>query len=90
MDEKFLDDRICEQLGGQLGYPLLAGRLAELDLEPLALPHPGNLPEPQSSAGTGDGLTLGVMDLGLQHDVDDYLGHTGRVDERVCSPELAT
>ena len=72
---EFLDNRICEQLGGELTDPLSAGRLAELDLEALALPYPGDLAETQPTAGACDGLTLRVVDLGLQHDVDNESGH---------------
>src|SRR5215467_6395075 len=81
MDEEFLDDRICQQLGCQLGHPLLARRLAELDLEPLALPDARNLAKTKSPAGTGDGLTLRVVDFRLQHHVDDESRHMGTVRE---------
>jgi len=82
MDRKFLNDRIREQLSRQLCYPLLAGRLAEFDLEPLALPDPGHLAKPKAAAGTRDGLTLGVVDLRLQHHVDDESRHTRTVREQ--------
>ena len=72
---EFLDNRICQQLGGELTDPLGTGRLAELDLEPLALAHAGDLAETQPSASARDGLALRVVDLGLQHHVDNESGH---------------
>ena len=62
MNREFLDDRVRQQLGGKLGDPLLRRLLAQLYLEPLALPDPGD-------------LALGVVDLRLQHHVDDESGH---------------
>jgi hypothetical protein len=72
---EFLDNRICQELGGELTDPIGAGRLAELDLEPLALAHAGHLAETQALACPGDGLALRVVDLGLQHHVDNESGH---------------
>jgi hypothetical protein len=72
---EFLDNRICEQLRGKLADPLRAGRLAELDLEPLALPHAGDLAETKPVTGAGDGLALRVVDLRLEHHVDNESGH---------------
>ena len=51
------------------------GRLGELDLEPLALADPCDLIEAEPAAGAGDGLALRVVDLRLQHHVDDESGH---------------
>ena len=75
MNREFLDDRVRQQLGGKLGDPLLRRLLAQLYLEPLALPDPGDLAEAQAPAGTGNRLALGVVDLRLQHHVDDESGH---------------
>ena len=84
MDRKFLDDWIRQQLRRQLCNPLRAGRLAEFDLEPLALPDPGYLAEPETPAGARDRLPLRVVDLRLQHHVDDESRHTGTVREHGC------
>ena len=75
MNGEFLDHRVREQLRGQLGDPLLRHRLGELDLEPLALADPGDLAEAEAPAGAGDRLALRVVDLGLQHHVDDESRH---------------
>ncbi len=72
---EFLYDRIRQQLCGKLGDPILRDRLGELDLEALALAHPGDLAEAEAPAGAGDRLALRVMDLGFQHDVDDESRH---------------
>jgi hypothetical protein len=98
VDCEFFDDRIRQQFGGQFGDSnrrtrLLAAafaRLRNLNFEPLALADRDHFGEAKSVACPGDRLSLGVMDLRLQHDVDDYLGHTGRVDERARTPERAT
>ena len=75
MDRKFLNNRICQQLRGELGNPLLRRWLTELDLEPLALAHAGYLAEPKPPASPGDCLALRIMDLGLEHHVNDESGH---------------
>jgi len=72
---EFLDNRICEELGRELTDPIGAGWLAEFDLEPLALAHAGHLIETQPMASPGDGLALRIVDLGLQHHVDNESGH---------------
>jgi hypothetical protein len=72
---EFLDNRICQELGGELTDPIGAGGLAELDLEPLALAHAGHLAETEPVASPGDGLALRIVDLGLQHHVDNESGH---------------
>src|SRR5215469_5228097 len=46
-----------------------------------APPYAGNLVETEATARTGDRITLRVVDLGLQHHVDDDFRHTGRVRE---------
>src|SRR5579871_3535459 len=83
VDCEFLNDRICQQFGGQFGHPIrrlacrLRGFLAGyLDFEALALANRDDLSEPEPVTGTGDGLALRVVDLGLEHDVDNYLGHS--------------
>src|ERR1019366_7560619 len=43
--------------------------------EPLALADIGEQVESQPRQGTGDGLALGVENLGLEHDVDDDYSH---------------
>jgi hypothetical protein len=72
---EFLDNRICQQLGGELTDPVGAGWLTELDLEPLALAHARDLAETEPMASPGDGLTLRIVNLGLQHHVDNVSGH---------------
>jgi hypothetical protein len=83
VDCEFLNDRICEQFGGQFGHAfcrairafrgLLAGNL---EFEPLALPDRYDLSKAEPMTGPGDGLALRVTDLRLEHDVDNYLGHS--------------
>jgi hypothetical protein len=73
---EFLDNRIRQQLGGELTDPLRARGPGQLDLEPLALPHTGDLAETEPAAGAGDGLTLRIVNLGLQHHVDNESGHS--------------
>jgi len=58
------------------------GRAADLHLEPLALAHPEHLAEAQPLAGRGDGLPLRVVDLRLEHHLDDDSGHARSVRER--------
>ena len=107
VDCEFLNDRICQQFGGQLGHqnrrPASRFRSiawGDLDLETLALADRDNLGEPEPVTGTGDGLALRVVDLGLEHDVDNYLGHstqstadlhlTGAQERRVLSQRNRT
>src|SRR5215472_15792036 len=75
MDREHLDDGVCEQLGRQLGHPLLLYWLGQVDLEPLALTDAGYLAEAEAAAGAGDRLALRVVDLRLQHHVDHKSGH---------------
>jgi hypothetical protein len=76
--------------------PALSGAfIGNLHLEPLALANGHNLRETEPMARADDSLPLRVMDLGLEHDVDNYLGHstqrtrtghlTGREERRVLS-----
>jgi hypothetical protein len=87
MYRELLDDGIGEQLGGQFRDPFLGGRLAQLDLKPLTLPNPNDLAEAEAAARTGNGIALRVMDLGLQHHLDDESAHTRTVREAIA--ELA-
>ena len=75
MDSENLDDGVREQLGRQLGHPLLFDRLGQLYFEPFALADAGHLPEAEASAGAGDRLTLGVVYLAFQHHVDHESRH---------------
>jgi hypothetical protein len=75
MDGEFLDNRVREELPGQFGDAILRHRLGQFDLEPLALADAGDLAEAETPAGAGDCLTLGIMDFGLEHDVDDESRH---------------
>jgi hypothetical protein len=75
IDGEFLDNRVREQLPGQFGDAIRRHGLSQLDLEPLALADAGDLAEAETTARAGDCLTLGVVDLGLQHDVDDESRH---------------
>jgi hypothetical protein len=69
--------------------------VGDFDLEPLPLPDGDDLGEPEPLARARDGLALRVVDLGLEHDVHNYLGHstqrtrtwhlTGREERRVLS-----
>ena len=81
VDREFLNNRVCQQFGGQLGDPSLPGGGVgggNLYLEPLALADSDNLGETEPVARAGDSLPLRVMDLGLEHDVDNHLGHTAQ------------
>ncbi len=81
VDREFLNNRVCQQFGCQLGDPSLPGGVVgvgNLYLEPLALPDSDNLGETEPVARAGDSLPLRVMDLGLEHDVDNYLGHAAQ------------
>ena len=79
-NDEFLDDRVRQQLCGELGDTDLGGAgvsyVADFDLEALSLADRYHLAEAEPVACPGDGLSLRVPDLRLQHDVDDYLGHT--------------
>jgi hypothetical protein len=46
-----------------------------LDLEPLALPNTTNVTETEPLAGARDRLTLRVVNLRLEHDLNDDPGH---------------
>jgi hypothetical protein len=81
LDRKNLDDRVCEQLGRELGYLAFVRRLGQFEFKALALPDAGHLAEAQATARAGDRITLRVMDLGLEHHVNDDLGHNGSVRE---------
>ena len=60
------------------GGEVLVGHLAvDGEDEALALPHVGELLEAEPGKGPADGLTLGVEDLWLQHDVNDDVAHSG-------------
>lgn len=87
MYRELLDDWIGEQFGCQFRDPLIGGRLAQFDLEPLTLPNRNDLAEAEAAARTGNGITLGVVDLGLQHHLDDESAHTRTVREAIA--ELA-
>jgi len=50
--------------------------VGNLHLEPLALANGDDLGETKPVARAGDSLPLRIMDLGLEHDVDNYLGHS--------------
>lgn len=107
VDCEFLNDRVRQQFGGQFGYadscPLRAfcGLTAgDLDLETLALPDRDDFGEPEPVTSARDRLALRVMDLGPEHNVDNYLGHgkqrtadahlTGAQERRVLSQRSRT
>jgi hypothetical protein len=75
MDRELLDHRVREQLRRELGHALRCDRLGEVNLEPLALANALDLAKAEAPAGTGDCLALRVVDLRLQHHVDDESGH---------------
>jgi len=70
--------RICFWPSCLPALALCRGRIGNLYLEPLALADSDNLGETEPVARAGDSLPLRVMDLGLEHDVDNYLGHAGQ------------
>ncbi len=81
VDREFLNNRVCQQFGCQLGDPSLPGGVVgvgNLYLEPLALADSDNLGETEPVARAGDSLPLRVMDLRLEHDVHNYLGHAAQ------------
>jgi hypothetical protein len=69
--------------------------IGDLHLEPLALANGDHLIETEPVARADDRLPLRVMNFGLEHDVDNYLGHaaqrtrsghlTGQEERRVLS-----
>lgn len=81
LNRKFLDDRVCQKLGCEFGHLAFGGWLGQFEFKPLALADAGHLAEAEAPARAGDRITLRVMDLGLEHHVDDDLGHTGSVRE---------
>jgi hypothetical protein len=86
MDGEFLDDRVGQQLGGQLrGQSLALGGVIEFDLEALALTDRPDLRVAKPMTGTRDRLALGVVDLLLKHHVDNNLRH---VTERTRTDHL--
>jgi hypothetical protein len=85
MDGKFLYNWIREQLSGQVSDALLGDRLADVDDEPLPLAHTCYLDEAETTAGAGDRVALGIMNLRLEHDVDDEAGHVPN-STRACGP----
>jgi len=54
------------------------GGVGNLHLEPLALANGDNIGETEPVARADDSLPLRVTDLGLEHDVDNYLGHAAQ------------
>lgn len=62
---------ITAGIGGVNGF-------GNLHLEPLALANGDNLGETEPVARADDSLPLRITDLGLQHDVDNYLGHAAQ------------
>ena len=87
--KSFGDVKFClvfqrETLSVPVMRRVLVGGPVEFHLEPLSLPDPEHLPEPQTAARAGDGLALRIMYLGLEHDFHDHpvhvrylLGHQG-------------
>jgi hypothetical protein len=80
VDRELFNDGICQQFGREFGDPVrhrigLVNGFCELDLEPLPLSDRENLGEPEPVARSCDGLTLRIVDLRLQHHVDDESGH---------------
>ncbi len=87
---EFLNDRICQQFGGELGDPGgpggparvvrrgTIGGAGDLHLEPLALADRGDLGESEPVTSAGDGLALRIMNLRLEHHVHHYLRHAAQ------------
>ena len=88
----FADSR-CSRIAGvfllrarwtRLGRPLCPagnGRpfgVGDLNLESFALANGNDLGEAEPMAGAGNCLALRVVDLGLEHDVHNYLGHAAQ------------
>lgn len=76
VDGELLDDGICQQFGREFGDPARINGIRELDFKTLALADREHLGEPEPVARAGDGLALRIVDLRLEHDVHDYLGHS--------------
>ena len=78
MNREFLYDGVSEQLACQLRDPLRspgACRVGQFELEPLPLTDSDYLTEAKPVACAGDGLALRIVDLWLQHHVNDNSGH---------------
>jgi len=101
MDVKFLDDRIGEQLRRQLGgtgwqgaRSAGLGGVVYLDLKSLSLPDRAHFGEAEPAGGPSDRLPLRVVDLWLEHDIDndpDHMWEGTRLDlERVAPGTVTT
>jgi hypothetical protein len=75
MYREVLNDGVCQKLPGEFRHPFLRLGPGQLDLEPLPLPHAGDKVKTEPTAGSGNRLALGIVDLRLQHDVDDESRH---------------
>jgi hypothetical protein len=81
------DDRVCQKLVGDLAGLLNVGWSGELDLDSLTDPHGQHLGHPEPGQRGGDSLTLGIKNLGFQHDVHHDAGHWHS--SQVGAPHLA-
>ena len=88
-DCELLDHRVSQQLTSQFSHSrhcrLVRGP-AELYLKSLPLPDPDHLSETEAMRRAGDRLALRIMDLGLEHHLDDDSGHGW---QRTWGPGLA-
>src|ERR1700727_1299716 len=78
MDGEFLDHRVSEQFAGQLldgRQGRAIGRPVDLKLKALSLTYSGHVAEAEAMRSAEYRLPLGVMNLRLEHDVDDHSGH---------------
>jgi len=75
---EFLYHRVREQFTGERSDPgqsAVIGLTAQFKLEPLALPHAHHIAVSKSLTGSRDGLSLGVVNLPLQHHIDNDFRH---------------
>src|SRR5712691_1608907 len=74
-DGEVLDDRIRQQRVGELGHGGVVEPVLDLEFEVLALTDVAYPDDAEPAKRAHYRLTLGVQDLGLEHDVDDHAGH---------------
>src|SRR6202044_4095702 len=77
-DSELFDHRVGQQLAGELldrGERGAVRRTVDLELEPFSLANRGHAAEAQAVARAEHRLALRVVNLGLEHYVDDHTCH---------------
>src|SRR5215467_987902 len=75
---EFLYHRVRQQFTGKVSDPgqsAVIGLAAQFHLEPLALPHTDHIAVSKSLTGPRDGFSLRIVNLALQHHIDNDFGH---------------